>query len=151
LVLLLGYDIIDTTPTPNIKDTLHNLADDIVVGNLIYTVVSIDVKKEIIGVSGTGSANGIFLIVDLEVENTGSEVGHIEDNVYILDNKGNEIAEGSDSKYLLDDAIYVSDEVVSGASKVGKLLFDIPIETIGVIAIRADPSSSDSDVFVSWA
>lgn len=59
--------------TPKATMTTYNIGDKVVVGNLTYTVNKIE-KAEYVGNQyGSVRANGIFVVVDMTIENNGKE------------------------------------------------------------------------------
>ena len=84
--------------TQQVQTTAYNIGDNIQAG---------DFKWKIIGVSTTSAlgdsyfnkqADGIFVVLDLEVENTANSAQYLMDsNLKLIDNQGREFSSSTDS------------------------------------------------------
>jgi hypothetical protein len=72
-------------------------------------------------------ADGIFLVIDVEVKNTGKSANYISDSyIKLVDSENREFsADSGASIYLGDNSIWMS-QINPGVTKKGKVVFDVP-------------------------
>jgi hypothetical protein len=137
-----------TLPTEdNIKT--YNLNEEIIMGNFKYVFKSVETRTSI-GSSYVGNeANGIFLIIDLEVENIGNEADYISNEIYVIDNQGREFSQDDGSWIFLDDN-FIFEELNPGLTKKGQLIFDVPEGISGKACIKKSIFSSNCEAYIIW-
>lgn len=91
----------------------------------IYTVTGASTQDNIGGAYGQ-KADGVFVVVDLTIENTKNETKTFMDNAATFIARDGTRYEGSDAAmYLGDDALFLRDMQPDLPTK-GKLVFDVP-------------------------
>lgn len=131
----------------------YSLNQEFEYGDFAYTIHGVETKSQVgDSVFGTEKADGVFLIVDLTIENIGKEPEYFQDNVYITDSEGREFEEDSDAKiyYGYDNLFSGLDKLQPNLPKRAKLIFDVPTDLEGKIGIKKSMWSSDFGVYVSW-
>lgn len=90
-----------------------------------YTVTGARTKDTIGGEYGE-SADGVFVVVDLSIENTKNETRTFMDTAATFIAKDGTVYEGSDASWVLgDDSLFLRDMQPDLTTK-GKLVFDVP-------------------------
>lgn len=143
-------DVALNNVTEPISETkTYSLGDTIIVDNFAYTFTNLQ-KKSYVGTEYFGdSADGIFLIFNLEVNNLGNGADYINNEIYILDNQGREFSQDDDSWIYLDDN-FIFEELNPGLTKKGQIIFDIPKNVDGTLCIKVNTWSSDCFALISY-
>jgi len=126
----------------------YSLGNKIVVENFAYTFTNVQGTSIIGSEYFNDQADGIFWIIDVEVENIGNEAEYINNEIYIIDNQGREFEQDDDAWVYLDNNL-VFEELNPGLTKKGQIIFDIPEGTTGKIGIKKSMWSSDFSAYVS--
>ena len=102
------------------------------------------------GLSGIRKANGVFLVLDLTAENVATLPGYFQENIYIVDSKGKAYSEDSsaESYYGSDSFLSPADKFETGIPKSFKLIFEVPADIQGNIAIKKTKISPDFEAFI---
>ncbi|MFH1587076.1 MAG: DUF4352 domain-containing protein [Candidatus Diapherotrites archaeon] len=142
---------------------VYNFNEPVVVGDLEYTFKSYTLKEEIgkyLMTTFMGSeANGIYLIVEVEVKNVGKKAEYLtSSNIKIIDDQEREFETDSSAAIYLDmdpefeDAkTLLFDKLNPGLTQKGYLVFDIPEDIKGVIQIVDNSFYATEVAWVSWA
>jgi len=155
----------ETTPsqeTPSDEPKTHSFNEPVIVDNFKYTFKSQALAKELgryVGdyFSGT-KANGIYFIVELEVENIGSKAEYLSSsNIKVIDDQKREFETDSSAQIYLsmapgykDAKSMIFDKLNPGLTQQGYVVFDVPEDISGVIQV-VDNSIFPSEVaWVSW-
>ena len=136
------------------EQTTYGLGDRIVLGNTAYTINNIS-NTQTIGSYVFGSligkkADGVYLVVDLTVENIGTKSDQVWswDNIKIIDNQSREFSHDVQAEiYLPSEEQMNFGQLQPGLPKRGELVFDIPLNTRGAIKI-SQGGFSDKSVLV---
>lgn len=132
------------------KQKVYGLNEEVIVGNFVYTFSNLK-KRYSIGDEYFGDkADGVFLIFDVEVENIGNEADYINNEIYIIDSQGREFAQDDDAWINLEDN-FIFTELNPGLTKKGQIIFDVPENVEGNLAIKKSAWSSDYLAFISWS
>jgi hypothetical protein len=88
--------------------------------------------------------------VDLTIENTGNEPDYFPDSIVILDSQGRQFEEDIDAKisYGYDRVFSSLDKLQPGLPKRSHIIFDVPKDTVGKIAIKKSMWSDDIVAYV---
>lgn len=132
---------------------LYKVGDEIKVGDFKYTIHGIKSKSQVgETIFGTEKADGVFLIVDLTVENIENEPEYFQDNIFITDSKGREFEEDIDAKiyYGYDNLFDPLEKLQPGLPKRAEIIFDVPKDTEGKVGIKNSMWSSDFSAYISW-
>ena len=125
--------------------------EEIIAGNFRWKIVQFSKAKEIgqdlMGTFFGVKANGIFLIVDVEVENTGKSAEYLIDSfLKLIDEQDREFSPNSVSAFYLkpEGSALLFEQINPGIKKKGKIVFDVP-EDLKIAKIRiADNIFSNS-------
>ena len=107
--------------------------------------VGTEVFGELIG----ERADGVFVILDVEIENTGRTAEYLLDSeVKLLDNQRREFSTSIASIYLGEEA-FLFEEINPGIKKRGKLVFDVPPSLLeeGGLKIRIPTGLFSNEVY----
>jgi hypothetical protein len=137
-----------TTKEP-VQQKIYNLNEEVIVGDFVYKFSNFKERHSIGDEYFGDDANGIFLIFDIEVENKGNQADYINNEIYILDDQGREFAQDDDAWIYLEDN-FIFEELNPGLKKKGQIIFDIPENIEGKLAIKKNIWSSDYVAFISW-
>lgn len=113
--------------------TTYSVGDSIQAGDFKWKVTKSSTAKEI-GESIAGTflgekADGIFIILDVEVENTGKSAEYLMDSyLKIIDEQGREFSPNSAAAIYLkpQGSALMFKQVNPGIAKKGKIVFDVP-------------------------
>lgn len=134
----------NTAPAPEpVVPTTYSLGEPVQAGDFQWTIKSVTKESEIgerFGDTLVGeTADGVFLIFDVEVKNTANSAKYLQDDfLKLVDNQGRAFSASTASLYLGDES-FLFDEINPGITKKGKVVFDVP-EDIQVVDIRISPS-----------
>ncbi len=135
----------------NKEDCSYTLGDSIVAGNFKwkfteYMTLERIGAETIFGFLGD-VADGIFLIVNVEVENIGKTSEYLRtNNIKLVDGQGREYSTDSAAYYLEPDGSELPsfEEINPGINKKGKIVFDVP-RNLKVADIRIASSTCDTN------
>jgi len=133
----------------------YRLGDRVVVDDIAYTIHSKTESNQAgesydyIGFMGE-TADGIFYIFDITVENVGKESKTFwGSNIKIYDNQGRTFDHDTTAEIYLDDS-FSYDQLQPGLPKRGKIVFDVPEGLEGKLEISSDELFSDEKKYISW-
>lgn len=108
------------------QDTVYNIGDSIQAGDFKWKITMVSTSDEV-GSDYVGQkADGIFVILDVEVENTADSAQYFMDsNLKLIDNQGREFSPSTASIYLGDSAL-IFQQINPGIIKKGKIVYDVP-------------------------
>ena len=96
----------------------------------------------------TTEASGIYLILDVEVENTGNSAKYLMDSyLKLVDDQDREFSPDSGASIYLDsNQALLFEQVNPGIVKKGKIVFDVP-ENLNVANVRISSNLLSSSVY----
>jgi len=117
--------------TASAKDQTYSLGEFIQAGDFKWKITTVDTAKTL----GSNpylikEANGVFLILDVEVENTGKSAVYLMDSyLKLIDSQGREFSPDSSAAVYLDpNSALVFEQINPGLVKKGKIIFEIPTD-----------------------
>jgi hypothetical protein len=138
----------------NIKATqeevqTYSVGDSIQAGDFKWKITKFTTAKSI----GTNpylitEASGIYLILDVEVENTGNSAEYLMDSyLKLVDDQNREFSPDSSAAIYLDsNQALLFEQVNPGIVKKGKIVFDVP-ENLNVANVRISSNLFSSSVY----
>ncbi len=126
------------------------LGDKVIAGDFAYTFNDMTKSKQIgENVAGTffgEKADGIFIILDVTIENMGKESNNILIGSYvkILDDQGRTFEHNPTAEIYLKDDAFTFTQLQPGLPKRGKIVFDVPENINGKIELSTGLWSSDT-------
>jgi len=136
----------------------YKFGDTVIVDDVAYIIHSKTENNQIgkyIGYGDYGSfygetADGIFYIFDITIENVGKESTNFwGSNVKIYDNQGRIFDHDTRAEIYLDDS-FSYDQLQPGLPKRGKMVFDVPKGLFGKLEISSTGLFSDKKEYISW-
>jgi hypothetical protein len=114
------------TAVETATDTVYKVGDRVVVGDMAYTVNSVKTEKTVGDQYLNGQADGIFVIVDMTIENLGQKSATIDSNyMKIIDSQSREFSSDSKNWIYLKDNVFLK-QVQPGLPSKGEVIFDVP-------------------------
>ncbi|HEB46993.1 MAG TPA: DUF4352 domain-containing protein, partial [Candidatus Pacearchaeota archaeon] len=131
----------------------YKLGDKVVIGDFSYVFNSKEETSEIgdyILDSFFGEkADGVFYIIDLTIENQGTESKNFDsDLIKIVDSQNRKFSSDSSAGIYLDDDAFFYDQLQPGLPKRGKIVFDVPNNLEGKIEISSNELFSNEIKYV---
>ncbi len=133
----------------------HSLGERFIHGNFAYTFNSVETASEIGGNDyfDGAKAEGIFLIVDVTIENIGQETEtFLGDAIVVIDELGR-VFETDDEAWVYsgEDNNFMFEQMQPGLPKTGKIIFDVPKNIKGKFRVSKDSFGFSEDyAYVSW-
>lgn len=131
----------------------YSLGDSIQAGDFKWKITDFSTTSQIgQDVAGTffgEKANGIFLIVDLEVENAGNSAKYLTDSyLKLVDDQGREFSPNTMAAVYLkpQGSALVFEQLNPGITKKGKVVYDIPT-TLKVAKIKITSNLLTSNTY----
>lgn len=135
------------------------IGDRVIVDDIAYTInsktesyqvgkeIGFDIYSQFYGTT----ADGIFYIFDITVENVGKESQTFwGTNIKIYDNQGRTFDHDPTAELYMDDS-FKYDQLQPGLPKRGKIVFDVPRGLIGKLEISSTNMFSDKKEYISWS
>lgn len=117
-------------PTPTPKQTTHSVGETFVVGEgqaAEYTVTSVSTTDRIGGEYGV-AADGVFVVVELEITNRASESFTISSNLFTLvDGQDREFDVDTDGASYAEESI-IFEQLNPDVTTSGVIVFDVPAD-----------------------
>jgi len=111
----------------------YSLGDSIQAGDFTWKITKVStasqVGEEIYGTLMGEKADGIFLILDVEVSNTGKSAQYLMDSfVKLVDEQGREFSPSTSAAFYLkpQGSALMFDQINPGITKKGKIVYDVP-------------------------
>jgi len=122
-----------TINQPQEQVKTYSLGDTIQAGNFKWRITKVSTAKEI-GQSIMGSfvgerADGVFVILDVEVENTGNSAEYLSDYyIKLVDSQGREFSPNTVAAMYLkpEGSALAFEQINPGITKKGKIVYDVP-------------------------
>lgn len=116
---------------PEVKS--YSVGDEIQAGDFKWKIngftSATEIGQEVAGTFFGEKADGIFLIIDVEVENTGNSANYLTDNfVKLIDEQGREFSPNSAAAIYLkpQGSALIFEQINPGIKKKGKIVYDMP-------------------------
>jgi hypothetical protein len=149
LILILGLVLFgctsqSTTNNTQVEEKTYQLGEAISIGDLTYTVKSID-QYEALGseyLFKEPSEDALFYVVELKIENTSNSEKSvsISNDITITDTQGRTFTpDAMLSTYAKQtglEALAIFEKIQPGLSKTGVIVFEMPNNTTGKIIIK---------------
>jgi hypothetical protein len=131
----------------------YSLGDEIQAGDFKWKITKSSTAREIgqdiMGTFFGEKADGIFIIVDVEVKNTGKSAKYLMDSyLKLIDDQGREFSPNSAAAIYLkpEGSALMFEQVNPGITKKGKIVFDVP-EGLKVANIRISSNLLQSSFY----
>ena len=141
--------IVAKPETPN----TYSIGDSIAAGDFTWKITKVTTAKqvgeEVFGTLMGEKADGIFLILDVEVENTGNSAKYLMDSfVTLVDDKNREFSPDSVAAMYLkpEGSALMFEQLNPGIKKIGKIVYDVP-EGLTVVDIKIASNLFSSSVY----
>jgi len=156
-----SQDQIKATPPQNQAAKVYNLGDEIQAGDFKWKITKSATAKAIsLGGAlldeklastayGGANADGVFLILDVEVENTGKTAQYLMDSfVKLVDDQSREFSPDSTAALYLKPvgSAILFEEINPGIIKKGKIVYDVP-EGIKVANVKISSNLLGSSIY----
>jgi hypothetical protein len=138
----------DNTQTTNNEneeqeEVTYNIGDSIVAGDYTWKITGVEeqsqVGESIMGTFMGDTADGVFLIFDVEVTNNGNSADYIMSGfMKLYDSQGREYVEDTQASFYLGDTFPWFDQINPGLTKKGKVVFDVVPNTDYEIRISSN-------------
>jgi hypothetical protein len=123
------------------------LGDRVAVDELTWTFTGTSRRSALGDAFLNKQADGVFLIVSAEVENTGNRAQYVSaDMVKLVDDRGREFAPDTGAAFYLNEPALSFDQINPGIVKKGALVYDVP-EDIRVARVRISDGLLSSDTY----
>ena len=120
-----------TTKTEEVKT--YSIGDSIQAGDFTWKITksstATEIGEDLAGTFFGEKADGIFIILDVEVENTGKTAKYLMDSyLKLVDEQGREFSPNSAAAIYLkpQGSALMFEQVNPGITKKGKIVFDVP-------------------------
>ena len=108
------------------QPTYYSIGDRVVVKDIAYTVNSAHTQSSVGSQNFGNTADGIFVIVDLTIENVGTESKDISSSFFKILDSNNRVFESDNEAWVyLDDNILFK-QIQPGLPTKGQAIFDVP-------------------------
>lgn len=135
LAVLLGDIPLGPTYEPTFKEVednpepqpvIYSIGDRVVVGDIAYTVTNVRAVGSVGDYGMVEIADGVFLMVELEVENLGDETKTLSSSyVKAIDSQGRTFEYDNDAWIYLEDSLLLK-QIQPGLPTKGETIFDVP-------------------------
>jgi len=119
----------NSNPTPK----TYGLGDSFVAGDFTWKIINVSTATEIgqyYGETFMGEkANGVFVILDVEVENTGKSAQYLSDSlIKLVDDQDREFSASTVAAIYLkpEGSALMFEQINPGIIKKGKIVYDVP-------------------------
>lgn len=142
-------DVVSNTPSS------YKLGQRFVWGDFAYTFHKVEttsqIGKDIYGEFYGEKADGIFLVVDVTIENIAKETKDYWGGAISITDSQGRVFEDDDNAwiYLDEDVKFIYEQLQPNLPKRGKIVFDVPKDIEGNLRIKKSLFSSDY-TYVSW-
>ncbi len=127
----------------------YSIGDSIQAGDFTWEITKSSTAKTI----GSNpylktEASGIYIILDVEVENTGKSAKYLMDSyLKLVDDQGREFSPDTSAAFYLDsNQVLMFEQVNPGIVKKGKIVFDVP-ENLNVANVRISSNLVSSSFY----
>lgn len=119
-----------TTQAPAAEEVkTYVIGDRVVSGNIAYTITNVQTSPTLSNEYSSTSADGIFVIVDMTLENIGKETITMTSNyVKLVDDQARVFESDSDSwMYIDNNNNLLLKQLQPGLQTNGRIVFDVPV------------------------
>ncbi len=141
------------TPTDKEEVKTYSLGDSIQAGDFRWKITKVSTTKEIgQDVAGTffgEKADGIFVILDVEVENTGNSAKYLTDSyIKLVDTQSREFSPNTVAAIYLkpEGSALIFEQINPGINKKGKIVYDVP-ENVKTFTVKITSSLFSSNFY----
>jgi len=111
------------------KDNPVKIGNTVVIGNITYKVTSTSTTHNVGGDLFGENADGIFIIVDMEMENRGTKSVQMLNNYFkLIDSKGREFETDNGAWIHLENNVFLK-QLQPSLPTSGQMVFDVPTTT----------------------
>jgi hypothetical protein len=110
------------------KDNPAKVGDTMMVENIAYKVTSTSTTHNVGGTTFSENADGIFIIVNMEIENKDTKPVFTLNNFKLIDSQGREFNTDSGGSVYLDNTVFF-EQLQPALPKNIQIIFDVPITT----------------------
>ena len=130
--------------TLNYRCEKYSMNTKIQAGDFAWTITGVTKTKSFGGSYFISRADGEYLVISVEIENTGKTAQYLSsDYLKLIDDKNREFS----STYVLGEDSIISFETINpGIVKKGKIIFDVP-EGIKVINVKISSNLIESSFY----
>ena len=122
------------------SEKIYNIKDVVSVGDVDYTVNSVQATKQIGNDYLKKEAQNMYYIVDVTIKNNGNEAFTVSSSFFKLKNGEKEYSTDTEGAMYIDNNI-IYDEINPEASLNGQIVFDISQETIDAKGLQLQVQS----------
>ncbi len=140
-----------TAKQPEVKT--YSLGDEIQAGDFKWTITKSSTAKEIgQDVAGTffgEKADGIFIILEVDIENTGKTAQYLTDSfIKLVDDRGREFSPNTAAAIYIkpQGSALVFEQINPSIKKKGKIVYDVP-EGLKVANVRISSNLLESSFY----
>lgn len=119
------------TPSPEMR--IYSPGDEIQAGDFKWKIIGVtasnEIGEDVFGTFFGERADGVFMIVEVEVENTGDHAEYLMDSfVKLVDEQGREFSPNSVAALYLkpEGSALLFEQINPGIKKKGKIVYDVP-------------------------
>ena len=128
---ILSPKVVETTPKEEIKT--YFLGDTIQAGDFKWKITKVsttnEIGQDVMGTFFGKKADGLFVILDVEVENTGNSAEYLTDSyIKLVDSQNREFSPNPVAAIYLkpEGSALVFAQINPGITKKGKIVYDVP-------------------------
>jgi hypothetical protein len=111
------------------KDNPAKVGDSIVVGDIAYKITATSITHNVGGDLFGENADGVFIIVDMEMENRGTKSVQMLSNYFkLVDSKGREFETDNGAWIHLENNVFLK-QLQPSLPTNGQIIFDVPTTT----------------------
>lgn len=117
------------TQPENEQMTAYVIGDRVVSGDIAYTITNVQTSPTLSNEYSSTSADGIFVIVDMNLENVGKETITMTSNyVKLVDDQARVFESDTDSwMYIDNNDNLLLKQLQPGLQTKGRIVFDVPV------------------------
>jgi len=144
---------VNQEPAPTGPEVYY-AGDRVEVGNFAYTINSYyttdKIGQDIAGTFMGEKADGIFLVLDVTIENIAKESKTMWGSyIKVIDDQERTFEPDTTAEIYLDES-FSFEQMQPRLPKTGKVVFDVPEDLKGMLEISSDSMWSDEVKYVSW-
>ena len=135
----------------------YGLGDKVAIGDFAYTFNSYyttdKIGQDLMGTFMGEKADGIFLVFDVTIENIAKESKTLwGSNVVVKDSQDRSFEHDTTAEFYLEsEEQFIFEQMQPGLPKTGKIVFDVPKDISGYIAVSSDSMWSDEVKYITWS
>ena len=131
---------------------VHRFGEKFEVGDFSYNFSSYETKSSIGNEYFGAKADGVFLIIDVTIENIAKESETLwSSNVVVVDDQQRRFDSDVSAEIYMSQETFNFKQMQPGLPKAGKIVFDVPKDIKGFIEVSSNRFGSDDKKYVTWA